>query len=105
MKLPIEPLSALEKLPVQPDGDVRQTEPVTAARSIGGEAPTVSYGASPRRRRPGAGGDGPDDMPVYSGEERRKGERRLDSKPAMLDTRVRRDRRRQSRNAGVDLKV
>lgn len=104
MKLPIEPLSVLDKLPVQPS-DVRQADPVTAARAIGPDRPGVPYGAPSPRRRPGAEGDAQGDVSAYSGEERRKGERRVDSKPAMLDTRVRRDRRRQSRDAGVDLKV
>jgi hypothetical protein len=106
MKMPIEPLTSLEKLPVQ-SNEVRQTEPVMAARGIGAEAPSIPFGMPSPNRRPSAEATAtnPDEAPAYSGEERRKGERRGDGKPALLDTRVRRDRRRRNSQAGVDLKV
>jgi hypothetical protein len=104
MRLPIEPLSALEKLPTT-ETDVRQTEPVTAARAIATGLPPLY---TPRSLARSTGAPVQADIEPateYAGQERRQGERRVESKAPMLDTRVRRDRRARSQRPSVDLKV
>ena len=104
MRLPIEPLSSLEKLPTS-ETEVRQTEPVLSARAIGAQARGQPEPHSPSR---GPDADARDPvaavLPLYSGAERRQAERRLASQDTLLDTRARRDRRKDAAPA-VDLKV
>jgi hypothetical protein len=106
MRIPVDPLNPLERLPPG-EPDMRQAEAVHAVRPIG-----------PGRQAqylPGGGGKGGQAATEqqdahqgdadYAGEERRQGERRADSKPALLDTRIRRDRRKRQDKPRVDLKV
>jgi hypothetical protein len=108
MRIPIEPLKPLDTL-TPADVEVPDLDPVIATRSIRSNLPRLS--GEGRAEHPGAGR--PDETPEapeppaadYQGEDRRQGERRSEGKSALLDTRVRPDRRRQSAMSRIDLKV
>lgn len=109
MRIPIEPLKVIETTsPSEPP--VQQTEAMLAARRISSNLPRFSPD-TPRAKRPAARPDDPEEevvaevLPEYDGAERRQTERRAEAKPALLDTRVRRERRRQPVGTEIDLKV
>jgi hypothetical protein len=104
MRIPIEPLNAVEIAAPAESEDVRQTEAVVAVRRVRADLPKPNTGlAIPRRQGTSEAAPVPD---IYQGEDRRQGERRVVSQPALIDTRARRDRRRASgASVRVDLEI
>ncbi len=108
MRIPVDPLGALERATLSEPTDLPQTEAVTAARRIGTGLPTTQSPARPRMQNlPKAQGEVSNEVPPmeYQGEERRMGERRVRLNSSPLDTRVRADRRDKPARPRVDLKV
>jgi hypothetical protein len=110
MRIPIEPLRVIETTSPS-EQPVQQTEAMLAARRISSNLPRFSPDA-PRAKKPPAHPDDPGEedvvaevVPEYDGEERRQTERRAEAKPALLDTRRRRERRRQPVGTEIDLEV
>ncbi len=111
MRIPIEPLNTLEKSTLT-ELDVKQTEPALAVRRIGANPPRHTP-PNPNEKRQTGTTSTPDEPSRqeaevnlnYQGEDRRQAERRADGKPALLDTRVRLDRRRRPTGPKIDLKV
>ncbi len=111
MRIPIEPLNTLEKSTLT-ELDVKQTEPALAVRRIGANPPRHTPLNPNEKRQTGTTSTPTPDEPsrqeaevTYQGEDRRQAERRADGKPALLDTRVRLDRRRRPTGPKIDLKV
>ena len=104
MRIPIEPLNPLDK-PTPGDNDVAQVDPVIAARRINPNLPRFQGSGGTVSGRPGASDENQPATVDFQGEERREGERRGEGTPGLLDTRVRRDRRRQPAKPKIDLKV
>jgi hypothetical protein len=106
MRIPVEPLP-----PLDPAGaletDVRIVEAAGAARRVGAEAarprdyvPAKARGPAWRAQEQAA-----ESVDEYQGTERRQSERRVVAKSALIDTRLRPDRRRQAKRAKVDIEV
>lgn len=104
MRIPIEPLNPLDKL-TPPETDVAQVDPVIALRRVNPNLPRFQGSDGTPAERPEASADVLPAAADYLGEDRRQGERRGDDKASLLDTRVRRDRRRQMAKPKIDLKV
>jgi hypothetical protein len=109
MRIPIEPLNTLEKSTLT-ELDVKPTEPALAVRRIGANPPRHTPPNPSEKRQTGTTST-PDESSRqeaevnYQGEDRRQAERRADGKPALLDTRVRLDRRRRPTGPKIDLEV
>lgn len=111
MRLPVLPPA-----PPPPSEDlyeIQERPPVTPARYIQARnlPPLIVPPRRPPRRAAGraAPDEGQQSPPVYQGEERRKADRRVAQQSILLDTRVRRDRRRPrvggEGEAGVDIEA
>lgn len=115
MRIPIEPLNTLEKSTLT-ELDVKQTEPALAVRRIGANLPRHTPPNPNEKHQTGTTSTSTptptldqlsrqEAVVTYQGEDRRQAERRADGKPALLDTRVRLDRRRRPTGPKIDLKV
>lgn len=108
MRFPTQPLNAVDRnIPME--AEVKQTEATLAARRIGTSLPRPFAAPPEARPKPPEEQSAKDETPAealeYQGEERRQAERRGDTKPSLLDTRARDDRRRQSAGSGINLKI
>lgn len=106
MRIPIEPLPPLDPAGI-PESDVRTVEATGAVRRVGAEVarprdyvPGKARGAAWRAKDESTNAPG-----EYQGAERRLQDRRVALKGALIDTRLRPDRRRVGKRAKVDIEV